>query len=346
VLVPSVRITALGTPLDLVGSDDAVAEVARDWSRCAVADPVGEPSKRLDIGERSTTWLTSRVTREAIEGLAGRRILLHAAGLSTDDGRVLVLVGPSGTGKTTACLALCRSEFGYATDETVAIDEHLHVTPYPKPLLLRRSQTTPKDVVSPDELGLATHPDRLAAHRIVALRRDGTSPARLEQVPLVDGLLALIPETSALARMPHPLATLARTVEACGGVHALHYTEIAEAADLLMGLMIEDAASVEPWEPLTVESPAERDEPAIKTLHAAPVHDAIRVGDDVLALRDGRPIRMQGIGATIWTSAAGGIPDADVRALVEQVHGRHPDAGRLVAAAIDEMLRQGVLARA
>jgi hypothetical protein len=55
---------------------------------------------------------------------------------------------------------------------------------------------------------------------------------------------------------------------------------------------------------------------------------------------------MQGIGATIWTSAAGGIPDADVRALVEQVHGRHPDADRLVAAAIDEMLRQGVLARA
>jgi hypothetical protein len=129
-------------------------------------------------------------------------------------------------------------------------------------------------------------------------------------------------------------------------VHALHYTEIAEAADLLMGLMIEDAESVEPWEPLTVEPPAERDEPAIKTLHAAPVHDAIRVGDDVLALRDGRPIRMQGIGATIWTSAAGGIPDADVRARVEQAHGRHPDADRLVAAAIDEMLRQGVLARA
>ncbi len=342
--MPSVRIDALGTPIDLVGSPEAVDEVARDWSRCVVADSVGGPSTRMDIGERSTTWLTSRVTREAIEGLAGRRILLHAAGLSTDDGRVLVLVGPSGTGKTTACLELCRSEFSYATDETVAIDEHLAITAYPKPLLLRRSQTTPKDVVSPDELGLATHPDRLTAHRIVLLRRDGTSPARLEQVSLVAGLLALIPETSAMARMPRPLSTLARTVEACGGVHALHYTEIAEAADLLTGVMTADAASVEPWEPLTVESPPEPDEPAAaSTLHAAPVHDAIRVGDEVLALHDGRPVWLQGIGSTIWVSAMGGIPEADVRREVERAHDAHPDAARLVAAAIDEMLTQGML---
>jgi hypothetical protein len=143
VCVPSVRIDALGTAIDLVGSAEAVAEVSRDWSRCVVVDqdagPHGEKAdtssggsvKRLDIGERSTTWLTSRVTREAIEGLAGQRILLHAAGLSTDDGRVLVLVGPSGTGKTTACLEFCRSTYGYATDETVAIDESLQITAYP-----------------------------------------------------------------------------------------------------------------------------------------------------------------------------------------------------------------------
>ena len=129
--VPSVRIDALGTALDLVGSAEVVDEVARDWSWCVVPDLDGEPAKALDIGERSTPWLTSRVTREAIEGLAGRRILLHAAGLSTDDGRVLVLVGPSGTGKTTACLEFCRSTFGYATDETVAIDEYLGVVAYP-----------------------------------------------------------------------------------------------------------------------------------------------------------------------------------------------------------------------
>jgi hypothetical protein len=345
--VPSVRIDALGTTIDLEGSAKAVAEVARDWSRCVVADPEGEATKRLDIGQRSTPWLTGRVTREAIEGLAGRRILLHAAGLSTDDGQVLVLVGPSGTGKTTACTELCRSTFGYATDETVAIDGDLGVTAYPKPLLLRRSRATPKDVVSPDELGLAVHPDRLTAHRIVLLRRDGTSPARVEQVPLISGLLAMIRESSALARMDRPLTTLAGIAKWCGGVHALHYAEIAEAGELLRDLMSGARPAEKSWEPLDLPArePPHEIAPAADTLHAASVHDAIRVGDEVLALRDGRPIQLRGIGSTIWTSAIGGIPTTEVLTRVVVAHDSHPDAQRLVAAAVDTMVEEGLLTR-
>lgn len=344
--MPSIRIDALGVPVDLVGSSEAVTNVGRDWSRCVASHPNGEPSARLDIGRGSSPWLTSRVTREAVTSLAGQRVLLHAAGLSTDDGRVLVLVGPSGVGKTTACLHLGRGRLGYVTDETVSIAEDLRVDTYPKPLLVRTSQVSPKDVVGPDELGLSRCTGHLRAHRLVLLRRDGTSPARLERVPLLAGLLALIPETSSLARLPRPLARLARTVEACGGVHALHYSEIAHADELLMRLIDEIPGAAESWESIeSVEDGTPGRPLAAGTLRSAPVQDALRVGDEVLILRAGRPIWLRGIGATIWTWAVTGAREDDLRPRVERMHGAHADAARLVTDAVSMLLNLGILVR-
>ena len=160
--MPDLTLDAIGTHVRVSGDADALRVIAADWSRCVRQEgPADSGVVSVDaVGQgkqASTPWLASRITREGIEGLAGRQVLLHACGLSLDDGRVLVLVGPSGAGKSTASVALCRRSFGYVSDETVAIDSDFAVTPYPKPLLIRNDSTAPKDVVGPDELGLRPH---------------------------------------------------------------------------------------------------------------------------------------------------------------------------------------------
>ena len=101
------------------------------WSRCLVQrdDETGRPphARRLVVNtdlalSRSLLHrLAFTMTDRAIEDLSGRAVILHAAGLATVDGDVTALVAASGTGKTTAASMLCRSSFGYVTDETVAV---------------------------------------------------------------------------------------------------------------------------------------------------------------------------------------------------------------------------------
>ena len=86
--------------------------------------------------------LSQRVTLAALEQRRGDLWMLHAAGLAGDDGRVVVLVGPSGRGKTTAVRTLATS-FGYVSDESVAIDDEGRVWPYRKPLSEIEKQGAP-----------------------------------------------------------------------------------------------------------------------------------------------------------------------------------------------------------
>ena len=69
----------------------------------------------------------------------GGSVLLHAGAVEFD-GRVVVVTGESGRGKSTLTAALVRAGGAYLTDELVIIDpEDLRVRPYPKPLDLGRS---------------------------------------------------------------------------------------------------------------------------------------------------------------------------------------------------------------
>jgi hypothetical protein len=67
---------------------------------------------------------------------AGNRLLLRAA-VAKKEGRILLMAGPEGTGKSTLVAALVCSGLRYVTDETVAIDlTDATITPYPKPISL------------------------------------------------------------------------------------------------------------------------------------------------------------------------------------------------------------------
>ncbi len=188
------------------------------------------------------------VTHASIRRRAGRCLLLHAAGLSGEDGATLALVAPSGTGKTTAARTLGR-RLGYVSDETVAVEADHTVRPYAKPLSVVVDPAVPHGKVesSPDELGLARAPDGLRLAAVVLLERDPSHGApRLHPVGLVEALAALVPQTSALLDLADPLDVLAAAATAGGGPWRLRYAEVAECGDLASRLLGPPDPSAEP----------------------------------------------------------------------------------------------------
>jgi protein-tyrosine-phosphatase len=174
--------------------------------------------------------LAGAVTVRAIDQRAGEVIMLHAAGLALEDGRVVAFVAPSGTGKTTLARTL-GSAYGYVSDETVVIGLDGAVTPYPKPLSVIRSGHRLKRQLSPDAEGLLTAPAHLRLARIVLLTRqpDAREPI-IDDVPLLTGIAELSAQVSYLPRLAEPLRSLARVIDRTGGLARVTY---AEASDLI-----------------------------------------------------------------------------------------------------------------
>lgn len=184
--------------------------------------------------------LTPRVTIEAINAQAGRLLMLHACGLANPEtGAVVALVGRSGMGKTTLA-GMLGTTMAYVTDETVGIREDFTVTPFPKPLSLKRpAPNLIKEQRSPISLGLraATVPLWLSA--VVLLRRDpdlATSP-RIDDVPRLPAIMELTPETSYLPRMALPLQALDALTTHVGGIKRLSYQEASSAVPLVRELV-------------------------------------------------------------------------------------------------------------
>jgi hypothetical protein len=234
---------------------ESLAKVVRHaWARCLV-DGRPIPDVTLKVGtapgppgldlvdsdvDRLMHQLSSLVTLRSINYQAGRMLMLHAAGLAhPESGGSIALVGPSGTGKTTAALGLGR-QLGYLSDETVAVRADVTIAPYPKPLsVLPDDGSRVKTQVSPDDVGLQLAPDSCRLTAMVILARDGSTDAWLETLPLLESLARLAPESSYLARLERPLHRLADVIEEVGGVKVLHYTE----RDQLPGLVCDLIAS-------------------------------------------------------------------------------------------------------
>lgn len=354
-----VRIRALGVDIVLGTERAAVRDfIERDWARCVVrgAEASADAGLQLEIAldelpDPSLGYdLTTSVTRQAIEASVGRLLMFHAAGLSDEAGRVLMLVAPSGTGKTTAAAELARAGAGYVTDETVGITADLEVVPYPKPLAVRDGPGR-KAQRSPDDLGLRGCPESLRIHRVVLLdrnRSDHVAPV-LDRLGLLDGLLELIPQTSSLFALDRPIQRLCELSAACGGIYRLSYSDIRDAVDLLATLGDEDTAPgggrpSEPWAPLdhlSVTAPAA---PAIDLFRRAPFLDAVEVGGEGLVLLDSVPVRLGPLALTLWRAADGSANQDALLAAAVREHGPHSDAEALVQGVLVRLLETGVVA--
>jgi hypothetical protein len=332
--------------------------LGEEWSRCVVSPGASDAATDLTINEGPTIGVTayavaSRLTGLGIRGLRGRSVMLHAAGLADDDGHVLVLVAPSGHGKTTAAVSLATRGLGYVTDETVAIDPDGSVVPYPKPVAFvdEASPTGPKMQHSPDALGMGVAPPHLRLSRLLLINRqpDLSGAPRIERRELIDGLLDLIRQTSSLALLSRPLQTLCRIVDMSAGIYALTYAEIDEAVPLLT-----DFLSAERLDEDTPEWKAVLDEGADPDdmrwalldgrIRRKPLTDAIQSGDDVLLMVADTPIKLSGIGLTIWETCRSAATPEEVVAAVVYTHGEHPEADLLTRQALSELSAAGVLA--
>lgn len=291
--------------------------------------------------------LTSRLTVAAILENAGELMMLHACGVaSSETGAVVALVAKSGTGKTTAASVLAGT-YGYVTDETVAIGPDGSVVPYPKPLSVKQGPGAPKRQVGPDELGLLPVPARPFIQSIVLLNRvapdKGThQEPTLHQLPLADGLLALIPDSSSQAEIDEPLQSLCRLIDRVGGVWQVTYSEAGDLPAALAPLFRKQRRSKPVWEARTAEEPETGAIPDGWIRRVEP-KDAVAVDGDLLVMLEAEIVRLSGIGPAIWEATASAVPLDQLTEQIGDVHGRPEDYRAAVAAATGQLIAKAVL---
>jgi hypothetical protein len=213
-------------------------QIERAWSHCLA--PATAPSARevhWDAPDAVTGMhlLSQQVTLAAIDARAGEAFMLHGAAIAdARSGATLAVVGASGAGKTTWVETHGRNR-RYLSDETVLINQDLGIVGVPKPLSIGHGGL--KQQRAPEEFGLI---ESVGAERLCALwllDRDGTTPAALAEVDILDALPLLAQQASYLTAMERPLQQMASIVTACGGLKRAHYREAADLADLVAEAM-------------------------------------------------------------------------------------------------------------
>ena len=367
-------VDAVGTTIrvDLAGLDEqSRSAVRRVWRDAAAARPAHARAAATVVATASVSRevvladLSQRVTLAALEAARGTAWMLHAAGVATHDGRVAVLVGPSGRGKTTAALNLGRA-LGYVSDEAVAIGADGGVRPYRKPLSIIDRIDAPKTQTAPSDLGLRALPQApLSLGAIVLLDRRDDAPEEplVEIVDLGDALPELIAQTSHLADLPAPLQTVAAHVASVGGVRRVRYRDAADLAGVVEALLgsarVQNIPAVSRSAPPGTALPAEDAPHDEERWFRAPAIDVLALEDPerLAVLRGAAGSRheggatvhlLAGIAPALWRAAADGVSaDGLVAAAVAAYGdpGMGAEATGLVEAAVEELAAAGLLVR-
>jgi hypothetical protein len=194
--------------------------------------------------------MLSAIDRAAVASVADDRLLVHAAAASTPDGAVLLL-GPSGAGKTTMVAALIRSGFGYVADEIVAFD-HASTTaqPYQKAITLKAGSRflfpDVRDALGPPEGGpgslwhvpvdaLRSQAGAAAApvRSIVELRYHADAATAIEPIAERDALAAIVANCFNGDRLDeHGFATASK-LATVAPAHRLVFSDLATACTLV-----------------------------------------------------------------------------------------------------------------
>ena len=316
---------------------------------------------RANSPEALAQRITSEVTVGAIGGLRGEALMLHASAVALDDGRVIGFVGPSGRGKTTAAQVLGRS-YGYVTDETLAVRTDGSVVAYPKPLSIG-SWPGLKTTEPASTLGLRGAPaDGLRLAAIVLLdRRPDVEQPYVESVPITDAVAALVPQTSHLSALEHPLRALVETVVSTGGMRRVVYSEASTLPPLVGDLLqeIDDDSPVltdvakmsqrdcdcfpglieDPSDPSTVERPG--------AYWRVTYADALLVDDSLMVLVSGSVVGLVGVGPILWL-AADGLTEEELQEIALRQLPDPPvgvDVGAVISDAVHGMVEARVLVR-
>lgn len=319
------------------GERDAADAPHLDW-------PVSRSFRSL------SDHLASEVTAAAIEHSRGRLLMLHAAALAEPEtGRVLVFVGPSGTGKTTLSRTLGH-RLQYLSDETAGIAADGRVAPYPKPLSLRMTDDNrPKRQVSPASLSLlpATKQE-YRLHRVVVLDRRPDAPVLpvISPMTVTEAIRALTAEISYLNALEEPLQRLAAVCSVGGGAVRVSYRDAADLEPALDELFADDE-DAPGWRPLETTISTQHEASGVRSFRRTPTIDAVADSAGLVVLK-GRVVHaLDGIGPVIWndTVRARTVSELTEAAVAEFGAPEGLDAEQLVRNAVDELVSAGLLER-
>lgn len=356
-MTESLLIDAIGTvvAIDLEGLDSADAAAVREaWCDALApegATPVASVTPRNGGGRASMLMaLSQQVTLAALEARSGQLWLVHAAGLALADGSVVMLIGPSGRGKTTASRALAK-QFSYVSDESIGVASDGTVHAYRKPLSIIEEARRPKVERAPSRVGLMPLPTaqlHLAAIVLLDRRADGPTEPTVQVLDLGEALEDLVSQSSQLPEMVDPLWTIGAHADRSGGVVRVAYREAESLAPIIESLARRTAiATVSRVRTM----PANPGAPGAPTYARCAVLDSISLdasaGIAVLTRgSDGfSTVRvLAGIAPTIWRAASGVDLDTLLAAVIAE-HGEPAgvDARDAVAAAVEELVTAGVL---
>ncbi|MEW1706464.1 PqqD family peptide modification chaperone [Microbacterium sp. NPDC089190] len=311
-----------------VGAEDTRGRRVLELHPDAFVDPDGGLSN-----------LSTLVTLEALDALRGTRLLLHAAGVATEDGRTIALVGPSGRGKTTASRHLGR-HFSYVSDETVAVADDLAVSPYRKPLSVITEGLVHKEQIAPSHFGLKGLP--AVPLRLVGLtlidRRPGSPTVGPEVVDLIDAVCEMTPQISYLPEMPAPLQRLARLFDTIGAPTRLIYRDATELPALVQQMFDAPPPRAQAW-----TLPRRTD--SVGPWRATAYDDAILVDGRACILRDGVVTALEQLGRLVWTLCLAGASEETIAEAAEAEFGEPAEgsASAVIRSTLDELRTRGFI---
>lgn len=357
----SLLVDAVGSRIEIdlsrLGEADEAA-VRAVWADATVEPGDGDPAPAATVvpydsaPSHMLSSLSQQVTLAAIEAARGRAWMLHAAGVATPDGQVVVMVGPSGRGKTTASRAL-GAVYGYVSDETIAIDADGRVWPYRKPLSVIEDPGAPKTQFAPSELGLQPLPDaELRVAAVVLLDRDPGHPGApvVEVTDMGDALSELVAQTSFLHDQHAALRFIEALARATGGIRTVKYREAVTLPAIISELARPAGPIVVGEKPahLVGEPAAGDDGPRFSRVEVA---DEVAIDDpDRIALltiradKQGHVTVIGGIAPAVWRAADG----ATLTQLVDAATTAYGvpegfDATPAVLVAVGQLLDAGLL---
>ena len=373
-----VAVTALGTQVhvEVAGGNAAslAADLLRAWSRCdarQVDDVQGrsvrvlvddDPAAVEDAASRGAIagadgsvvgdQVALAVTLQAMEANEGDLLMLRAAAVADPEtGRCVVLVGPAGSGRSTAARTLAR-HFGYVTDDTVAFTAALDLLPYSKPL--PSTDDPAEGLESPDDLGLRQAPSDLRPSAVLLLERHAEDfvPPVLTELPTAEAIAHLSGNASYLRSLDKPLHRLAALVDEVGAVHRVDYREaddlVAVTQQLLNHPVPRDAETEPVPEPTVVEllgpDTADSGERVRRRdfvdFHVSDGIGCVMLGETVVALSflATRILTLLGEGSATLDQLAEAL-------LVEFGEPESGDARSLVQTHVDDLVEVGVLVR-
>ncbi len=241
------RVTGLGASVTVRAEDPAtqalLPRIAHSWSWCLADESAATtvdggtvviPPVFAGDEDGLLQRLTQSITQALIAARAGQIFLFHAAAIChPDTGATVMAVAPGNTGKTTLAVRFGR-RYAYLTDETAAVDDGGRIVWYPKPLSVRR-EGLPKQETSPDDLGLVRPRAEpyLAAVILLDRERGSQRPIDVLELPLLDAVAAMAPESSSLSAMSNPLRRLRNLLAPVEPVLRVTYGEVDQLGRLL-----------------------------------------------------------------------------------------------------------------